>query len=371
MARLLEPGSPGDITLSGKEMIAVFSGRVKAGDGLALDGQLNVQVNQSSTLTSWFSLPAGFMTDTAVLNLASGISSNGLAFDLPTLEAKFGSSVVKGKARLEAGLDRPKVSAELSTDMLSIFPRASQLLAKPWSEAAISTQALNAFDADIKIKADHLQMRGSDFVGGTVETNLANGGLTVNAKLAGPMDFALGLKPVEQSYLLNLKMSAENVDAAGVLNGWFGLSAITGTLTADATFTSNGKSFAELVSTLKGSLSTSLKEGRVDGADLTIFVQSATQGWPPGNTKALTFNQKGIVEEGVLKLSDASLNVAGSSFKPKGEIDFLRQAFDLQLTNKLSLTGPWTKPSTVPPLGPAPALRSPSEEPAAISPPGN
>jgi hypothetical protein len=88
--------------------------------------------------------------------------------------------------------------------------------------------------------------------------------------------------------------------------------------------------------------------------DLLKLLAKAHEGWdyvvaaPPSN---LDFSLSAALNEGVATLAPSRATVGGASLKPTGEIDLLRQAFDLRPNARgkaalpnLSIAGPWMTP---------------------------
>ena len=365
MARLIDTGSPVDISLSAKDRILSFSGRARFNAGLALDGQLTAEGGDTGQMLDWLDMPLRSLDGAGALSLGAGVSTSGLSATLNNVTGKIDVQDFKGQANIQAGPDRMKLTADLTMATLDFLPRKS-LLAQGWSEKPFVMADLIALDADIKLKVDQLVLRGHDQGTADVALTTTGGQLLLNATLPAAKLF-LAVKPKNQMLQVDAVVDAKSVEAKTFLGGLLGFDRFSGPINVELKTTAEGASPAALVSTLKGNISIAAKKAALKGVDLPEILSTPRQGWQASDnatSTGLDFSVEAKIFEGVATLGKAEFAAAGTTVKAKGEVDLLRQAFDISLLpkgNVQAIRGSWASP-----LFAANASVAPAGRPAAV-----
>jgi hypothetical protein len=359
--RLANTGSPADITLASREKILSFSGRTKFNQGLTLDGQMTLEGSETQTLLAWLGMPLQLLRGAGEIKLTSGLSTDGLAATLPTITAQIGARDFAGSAALQAGTDRVAITADITMPSLAVLP-VTNLLAAPWSETPIALTDLTAVDANIHIKTPSLNLRqqnwgSSDITlnqkAGTAELVLTAQATTLNLRAAS----------LANRLTLDLDIKAKSAEAKTLLGGLLGFDSLTGPLDFSTKVTATGNSLAALVSTLTGRITANSPKLSVASIAIADHLTSPGEGWQigKGSTSTMGLTIDAELSDGIATLTRGELTFPTAITKLKGEIDLLRQAFDLQPSPKSkvqSISRQWSKPLFAAEAGVAPTLRS-------------
>jgi AsmA protein len=359
--RLLAEGSPVDISLSAKDQIMSFSGRARYSSGLDLDGQVMLDGGDAAKVFTWIGMPLRMFESTGPVAMTAGVSTDGLSARLNALDAKIGAQNLKGQANIQAGPDRIKLSADLAMAGLNLLPRSS-LLAYPWSEKPFDIADLSAVDADVKLKAEHLSLRGLDQGPADVVLASKDGKTNLDVTLATAKLHA-AVVPQNNRIQLDATVDAKSTDAKTFVGGLLGFDRMAGRVDLSVNVSAEGASPAAVVSTLKGSINFVAKKLTLNSVDLTSLIATPHEGWQSGDTvRTENFDMafEAQIDDGIAVLKKADFTIPGITLKAKGEIDLLRQAFGLSFAPKgkvQSLKGTWVLPLFAADAGTAPALR--------------
>jgi AsmA family len=359
MTRLVDSGSPVDISVSAKDRILSFSGRAVFNNGLALDGQLTAEGSDTGTMMDWLGMPLQTLKTSGPLSLTAGVSVTGLSATLNTVTGKFAGQDIKGQMNIQAGPDRMKLTADLTMAALNVLPQTS-LLTAPWSEKPFNIADLNGLDADVKIKGDRLSLRGVNQGPVDLALTTTDGATLLDITLPATKIF-LAIKPENQNLQIDAAVEAKSVDAKIFLGGLLGFDRMSGPLDVTLKTSAQGVSPAALVSTLKGNINMTSKKATIDGIDLATALNSPHQGWQAsGTSAAIDLAVEAKLDEGVATFGKADITVSGNTVKLKGDIDLLRQAFNISIAPKgkvQAIRGTWVSPLFAADAGTAPPMR--------------
>ncbi len=360
--RLSDSGSPADVSLSRKEHSLALSGRMKLASALELDGQLLGRSDNLHLFAKWLGMPISLLSEDAKVEMSAGLSMKGLAANFSKLTFNAGNTTVTGDAELAAGADRARLSGIWAVNTIDLLTAPSaNYLAAPWSEKPLPVQDLLALDADVQINAQSLGLGALRTGPAALTFKMQAGVLNLRAARVpvaeGTADLELKLGADRAGLLLDTKFNLKSTKAQALLNSLLGFAALDGPLDATGELTSTGVHAAGLVSTLKGKLNLKTPQAILKGVDPLPVMAAAAQGWSKDATKdsALNFSLDMVLEEGVARLDRSDAALGSISFKPKGEIDLLRQALSLTLSPKgqingnplpatLKMEGPWVLP---------------------------
>jgi hypothetical protein len=377
--RLANDGSPADILLSAKNMLVAFSGRAKLQKGLELVGQNTIEADDAATLFRWLGMPMDLLDGTGKFTLQSGMSVEGLSVAFEKLSAKLGASNIAGNVRVTTGADRMKLSGAIDVSHVSLFGSKQDdgVFSTLWSEKALPISNVMATEFDLAVKAAQILAHGVDVGAATFSIATAGPRTTITfprqAFAGGEADAKIELSHHTGAASLKSTLDTKGADAKLLLGGLLGFAPLEGSIDLSAKLDAAGASPAALVSTLAGTFSLKSAAAKLNGVDLAALLITPDDGWKSAvtlSTPSIAISLYGQLRDGIWSVENSELRTSAFSLKPKGEIDVLRQAFELGLAPQgkglnpqLSLTGPWLKPkfSTTIVL----------KEKAAITPPAN
>jgi hypothetical protein len=358
--RFANAGSPTDITLASREKILSFSGRAKFKQVLELDGQMSLEGAEAQTVLAWLGMPFQSLTGAGEIKLTSGLSTQGLEASLSKIVAQVGGQDLAGQASIKAGPDRLAAKADITMPSLSLLG-SDNILARSWSETPLAIADLSTFTAEITLKTESLMLRQHKWGPADVSVNMAadSASLGLTTKNTTLNVSASAIRPLPN---LNLDLQSTAAEAKTLFGGLFGFEQLSGPVDLSFKATASGNSTAALVSTLKGRLSFATPKLDVPNTDISAHLITPGEGWRTGTAgpspTAVAIDAE--VTDGIATLTKTDLTLPSGTLKLKGEIDLLRQAFDLRATPKgkiQAITGSWTRPLFAAETGVAPPLR--------------
>jgi hypothetical protein len=370
ITRLAATGCPADLTLAASGKLLSFSGRAKFKSGLELDGQVTAEADDTGAFFAWLGVPTVSFTQSGRLQLTAGIAASGLATELQRVEGLMANAEMSGSASFKPGPARPMVTADLTLPALNILSSEGVVVARPWRERPWPMADLRVVDARVSLKAAKMIVGGVDLGAADVALTNTNG----QAELAVKAPFTAKLLLREEDKLLQWSLDLASKDTSRLLHGFLGLDDLQGDVDVSGSIFAQGNSPAAVVSTMQGDMTLRSKAAQIRGIDLPALLQKRGEGWQQADEKTTDVQNLSVelkLQDGVATLRKSSMTLKDISLKPDGEIDFLRQAFDIQLNprgdkldRKLQLKGTWVQPRFAVDPGAAPALR-----PAAATPP--
>jgi AsmA-like C-terminal region len=346
MLRFGSGGSPADVTLNTKNMFVGFSGQGKFNQGLSLVGQITADAQDTSALLDWFGMSLGNLEGAGAFKMQSAVASKGLAFEFDEIKAQVGTVAMTGNTKIASGPDRARVSGDIAVSRLSLWQGTTigSVLAKPWSETPLELRDITSLDLDLNLKVDMLRVRDREL--GPNVVHLETDGERLKISKDG-VNASLTLAKHGGSLSMETSVNVENAEAHTVLGALLNFDALRGPVSVNGTLKAEGQSAAALVSSLQGTLTLASKSTALKGVDLAALLKTPSGGWnlnPDVATQNLKFDASLKILEGVATLMLTDVTIGATLYKPKGEVDLLRQAFALTLAPKLTLTGPWSEP---------------------------
>ncbi len=321
-------------------------------------------------------------------NVGSFSLETNLAGDAKMIEASnltltAGAIRFSGQVRSDLTGARPRIIAELTGNALVLDPFLGAQKSKaaapaaaagavvvapaappaasggaPFSREPLDVSALQAFDAQVGIKATSLSAQGWHLDQPVLSLKVQDGTATnsLNGKLLGgdlALDSSLGSKP-QPTLNTRLNIAGADVGASGLGGG--GINVTKGRLTFSSQLASSGKSTQEMAARLNGSGKFEVKDGIVSGFDLPAvgkqlnsgdnvagllgIVQSLLSG---GQTPFSHLSASFRIDNGVMVSDDLVLAAQGGSANGKTTINLPRWDINSQTALRL-------EPSSAPPV---------------------
>jgi AsmA protein len=369
--RLQQRGSPSDVTLASKAGQIVMSGRLRLTGALQFDGSVSAESDDTQSFLSWMGVPLAGLSEGVPLALDAGLSLAHAKARLRNLAFALGEMQAKGEIAVQAAAPRPAVTADLAFNSLNlnIYSRkgpasasAPPDLTKDWREAALPFDDLRSVDAEVALTTDSFTA-GAVTAGPTnLKASLKDGALQAHVETLaleqgkGVLDLAL---KQDASTQMTLALDVAGVESKGFLGKAFGITFLSGPTDLKANLTASGSSPAQLISSLKGSATVSLRDGSVDGVDLAKLAGLVSgddlEGWGVSEGSATAVSAAGATAtfaDGIGTLADTEIAAAGLTAKVEGNVDLLRRAVDLTvkpgkglpLPVAARIRGPWERP---------------------------
>jgi uncharacterized protein involved in outer membrane biogenesis len=369
-------------SVKGTLLAASFDGTVDVAEDLQLSGTAEMSTPSLRRTGRWFGLPLhateGFNATSVKGQLTWARQQ--LAFEKAKVTVD--GNEANGRLTLNVAGERPLVDATLDFSALNLTPYVEaarvqflgfDLPATSWSSFDLSLPMIRYVDADLRVSARKLTLRGYAFgqAGATItaqagklqadltELELNSGNAT--AQVTAIMSEAM------PRYALRGKI--DNADASSLFAAWFGTSGVTGRATLTADLTTTGYSPTEVIKRLSGKSSLTVTDGRL-AVDLKALRGAAKAGEVLGWSKiaksqagieqlearALIIDgvafaealqarsgSTGLAASGRLGLADGNMDLR-VAVKPNVPSDRPLQAADMVGSEVISLRGPWREP---------------------------
>jgi AsmA protein len=224
-----------------------------------------------------------------------------------------------------------------------------------------STADLSALNADINLNTENLILRQHKWGPADLSVNLAANTASLGLKTNTT---TLNVKASPTRPLLGLEVDLQSAatDAKILFGGLLGFDMLSGPIDLYFKATASGNTAAAVVSTLKGRVTVTAP--KLDIASINVAAQLATpgEGWQTSatGTPAMGVAIDAQINDGIAAPTKTDLTLLSGTLKLKGEVDLLRQAFDLRVMPKgkvEAITGTWMRPLFAAEAGVAPPLR--------------
>ncbi len=369
--RLQQRGSPSDVTLASKAGQIVMSGRLRLTGALQFDGSVSAESDDTQSFLSWMGVPLAGLSEGVPLALDAGLSLAHAKARLRNLAFALGEMQAKGEISVQAAAPRPAITADLAFNSLNlnIYSRkgpasasAPPDLTKDWREATLPFDDLRSVDAEVALTTDRFTAGAVTAGPSNLKASLKDGALQAHVETLaleqgkGVLDLAL---KQDASTQLTLALDVAGVEAKGFLGKAFGITFLSGPTDLKTNLTATGASPAQLISSLKGTATVSLRDGAIDGVDLAKLAGLVSgddlEGWGVSEGSATAVSAAGATAtfaDGIGSLADTEIAAAGLTAKVEGNVDLLRRAVDLTvkpgkglpLPVAARIRGPWERP---------------------------
>ncbi len=369
--RLLQRGSPSDVALASKAGQVAMSGRLRLTGALQFDGSVSAEAGDTQSFLSWLGIPLTGLSEDVPLALDAGLSLAHAHARLRNLAFALGDMQAKGEISIQAASPRPTVTADLAFNSLNLNiygkkgPSTAPVppdLTADWRETALPFHDLKAADAEITLTTDSFVAGAVSAGPSNLKASLKDGALQAHVETLaleqgkGVLD--LTLKQGASTHM-TLALDVAGVEAKSFLGKAFGISFLSGPTDLTTSLTAAGSSPAQLISSLKGTASVTLRNGSLDGVDLArlagLVSDDDLEGWGVANGSATAFSTARATADfvdGIGTLADSEIAAARLSAKLEGNVDLLRRAVDLTvkpgkglpLPVAARIRGPWERP---------------------------
>jgi AsmA protein len=251
----------------------------------------------------------------------------------------------------------PRVSATLSTDLLAesyllhLRPaRQAGIRSNGWNTFALDFGGLKGVDGNLTLSAFQVKWNGAEI--GPVEMSgaLKDGRLETsmqNASLYGGKATAkIILDGAGDSSVLQLTLDAQNIKGESFLSEFADLDWLAGNTGLKASLSATGNSQREMMSTLAGNFTVEISDGEITGlniVDMVSKVSSAlSDGWGEGPENLTSFDTalaSFLIEDGIARTTDVTVEGPAFQVSGSGEVDMLRRALDFKFDPKLVTGG--------------------------------
>ncbi|MBX3493368.1 MAG: AsmA family protein [Parvibaculum sp.] len=387
--------TPVALRLSAPKIRATYAGTLKALDGVAFAGDVDLNVNSVRALAAWAGSPMPDGEGFGPLALSGKASGGGDTYRFTDAKIGFDGMNATGNLTVNTGGARPNVRGALAVDRIDV----NTYLAdgggsasdggsgggsagdSEWSNAPIDLSGLKAIDADFDFSAQEILFQQIKIGESALKLKLANGLLNANLSRlnlyqgAGSGTLTVNGASATPQIAANFKLAG--LAAEPFLTDAADFKRLQGKTAIDIAITAAGRSQRDMVSALNGNGSVKFTDGKIKGINLaqltrTVF-SAATSGWQSGGTQDTDFSEMGgsfTIANGVLKNDDLRLLSPLIRVTGAGTVNMPPKTLNYRVEPKLAaslegqggqadvkgievpiiVTGPWSNPRFAPDL---------------------
>jgi AsmA protein len=385
--------TPVALTISAPKLKASYGGTLKALDGLAFAGDVDLAVPSVRELAAWAGSPMPKGEGFGPLSIKGKANGSGDTYRFSEAQIGFDGMNATGALSLRTGGTRPYVKGDLAVDRIDVNTYLADEggastggggggAGDPgWSTDPIDLTGLKAIDADFAFSTGQILFRQIEIGESALNLKLAGGVLTATlGKLdlyEGSGSGALTLNGAGATPQLNARFKLAGVAAEPLLTDAAGFSRLQGGTALTFSVATAGRSQRDMVAALGGNGEVRFTNGKIKGINLAqltrTVLSAATSGWQSGGTQDTDFSElggtftidKGVLSNNDLKLLSPLIRVSGA-----GTANILQKTLDYRVEPKLAaslegqggaadvkgievpilVTGPWSKPRFAPDL---------------------
>lgn len=369
-------------SLKGTLIDASFDGQIDVADDLQLSGSVEISTPSLRRVGRWFGLPLhtteGFNAAT-VKGQLSWVRQQ-LAFEKAKVTVD--GNEANGRLTLSLAGERPLIDATLDFTALNLTPYVESarlqflgfdLPATSWSSFDLSLPMIRYLDADLRISARKLALRGYAFgqAGATItaQAGKLQADLTELELNSGNATAQVTVIMSEAMPRYALRGKIENIDAGAVSALWLGGAGLSGRAILTTDLTTTGYSPTDLIKRLSGKASMTVADGRLP-VDLkalrAVAKANEVSAWGKLAKSQIGLDQvegRALIIDGVafgdlFQARSGSTALAASgrfgltdgnmdlrlTMKPNVPTDRPLQAADMVGGEVISLRGPWHEP---------------------------
>jgi len=316
------------------------------------------------------------------VRLSGLLKDGGGGYSLEGLDAKIGSSDLKGRLAVALGGARPGLDATLTSQNINLpelLPKGSAAPAEPAGEGdgkvfpadPLPLQGLKAADVKLDFKAKSIKTGQIPVSDVALVVDLDNGHLnvpTLKAGVAGgTIEGRVTLDGGKSTPDLSLKVDSTGLDLGGLLKEFAGTDILVGHIDVKVDVIGKGSSVRALMAALDGKTSVIGKDGRINNEALETVSTGLLEAMPwaakadankincivsrfdikggMASSKALVFDTNGITV-----LGEGGLNLADETIDMTIETD-AKSASLAALAIPVNVGGTFLEPSVAPNIG--------------------
>jgi AsmA protein len=278
------------------------------------------------------------------------LRNNSLAIN--SLSGRFGPSRFSGWATVDLSANKPMAKADLDFDRVQILAEAVRhdtdrsALSEPWSDRQFSFDALNFFDAEVRVSASDFTIGSFRLAPTAMQFSLDKGviqGTLANTSLyAGTAEgtFSLDASRPVPAHAMHVRLAG--VSALPLLSDVAGFESLEGTMRANIDVNASGASQKAAISTLAGTLDIQLANGAVRGIDVSKLMHNLTStildGWqqnPNDKTPLSDLNASFSLANGIATTTNLVLTGPIARVTGTGSIDIAEKTLQMKVDPRL------------------------------------
>lgn len=381
--------SPLKLIATSKHISADFGGAAAMKSGPVFTGTIKASSPSTKSLIVWTGSPPPQIGGLGPFNLSSKLSYNSNVLGLQDLNFGLDTMKARGAAQVNMTGARPKISGNLSFDVIDLNPyiaggaaagsASSKSSGAGWSRERIDLSALRSVDAALQLKATKLIARDVKIENVNLGVALDNGRLqsTLNqfTLYGGKGSGAIVLNGQTNTPSLSSSMNLSGMNARSFLKDVSGFGKIEGTAATSYSISSTGASQYDIMKNMQGRGSFNFANGAIRGINIAQMMRNLSTnvltGWSASDaqkTDFSTFSGSYTIKNGQLTNSDLKLLGPLVRLSGAGTVNLPGRALNYKVNPRLVaslkgqggaadlagldvpiiIKGPWAKPQIYP-----------------------
>ncbi len=356
------------LTFNSDRFEGKFDGKVSFADKVAFKGHTDVQTYSLQNLLSWLGVDVpkrGY----GGAYIRGNLSGTPDVFQLTSATIKVDNSVLIGALRLRPNGARPKIEAQLRTDLLDFSPYMQQQASiehklidditgprktavAAWKSEQIDVSFLKAFDAVVQLSASRLIFQKHKLekaqVGLKVNAGLLTAQLPSFSLYGGTGSLNVSLNGAKPRPTLKGRIGLKQIQIQPLLKNAADLPWLSGVGNVDLDIVSSGNTERQLISALNGTGRITLADGAIEGVNIPGMIRNVQSGKlldaaskPTEKTDFSDLNASFVITRGVVENKDLLMKGPLLRMTGKGILNLPTEQIDYGLQPKLvnSLAG--------------------------------
>jgi AsmA protein len=355
---------PAKLTLKGGLLDASFEGHLGVAESLQLVGHAELATSSLRRIARWFGLAVPNAEGLNAAAVKGQLNWSHQALGFGDAKVTLDGNEATGALVVNLAGDRPLIDGTLAFNALDLThylegARSQTFLfdrqTASWSTYDLSFPLIRHFDADVRISAPKVVLKGFGLGRGAATITVRQGKLLADiAELdlySGKLKVQITATDDELVPRYTVRGKLEGFDAAPAGSMLFGAPVLSGRTTLTLDLTAAGQTPAEVVRDLSGKATLAMAEGGRVGLDVKALRASGSANGPPGwgplakgQTALDQVEARALIRNGVLLTETVSARSGTTGLTASGRIDLSERTLDLHLAAKANM--PADKPLT-------------------------
>ena len=343
---------PAKLSLKSDLLEASLDGHIDVAESLQLSGQAEIATPNVRRIARWFGMPVASADGLNAASVKGQINWARRTIAIEDAKVALDGNEAAGALVLNLAGERPLIDGTLAFNALDLTPyveaaRSQSFLfdrhSASWSAFDLSFPLIRHFDADLRISAPKVVVKGYGLGRGAATITVRAGELLADiAELelhSGKVSAQVTANANEIVPRYTLRGKLESFDTGSAGTTLFGASVITGRATLSIDVAAAGQTPAELLRGVSGKAALTMAEGARVGLDIKALRTAATKaggapGWgalAKGQTSLEQVEARGLLRDGVLITELVQARSGPLGLAASGRIDLSERTLDMHL----------------------------------------
>jgi AsmA protein len=344
---------PVKLSLKSELLAASLEGNIGVSDSLQMTGQAEISTPNLRRVARWFSVPVASAEGLNAASVKGQVNWARRAIAIEDAKIALDGNEATGALVLNLAGERPLVDGTLAFGALDLTPyveaaRSQSFLfdrhTASWSTFDLSFPLIRHFDADLRLSAPKVVVKGLGLGRGAATIAVRSGELLADiAELelySGKVMAQITANANEMVPRYTLRGKLENFDAGGAGAALFGGNILAGRSTLSLDVAAAGQTPAEILRRASGKAALTMAEGARVALDIKALRAAAAAradaapGWgalAKGHTSLEQVEARGLLRDGVLITELVQARSGPLGLAASGRIDLSERTLDLHL----------------------------------------